>query len=114
MREIKPARERIYAVSKDNNLPIKASVTLSRRVREAEADLRIEDGRADLILRRHSTYFTYSLVALNTVSTLVILFFIGFGVMALPNAVLLTLIGETMAHIGAVFITTNRHLFPPR
>jgi hypothetical protein len=114
MKEIEPARGRIYEVNKNNDSFVKAPRALSKRVREAEADLRIEGGRDELILRRRSTYFTYSLVALNTVCTLIILFLVGFGLMALPTAVLLTLIGETIAHIGAVFITTNRHLFPPR
>ena len=87
---------------------------MPRRVREAEAELRVEDGRTDLMLRRRSAYFTYGIVALNTTGTLVILFLCGFGLMALANAVLLSLIGETLAAVGTVFITMNRYLFPRR
>lgn len=84
------------------------------RVREAEAELRVEDGRTDLVLRRQSAYFTYGIVALNTAGTLVILFLCGFGLMVLADMVLLSLIAETLAAVGTVFVTMNRYLFPPR
>ena len=115
MREIKPAHEHnIHDVNSANKPPEKLPRDLSRRARETEAELRFEDVRTDLTLRRLSAYFTYSLVALNTVSTLLILFLCGFGLMALSNTVLLTLIAETLAYVSTVFITMNRYLYPPR
>jgi hypothetical protein len=115
MREIGPARERkIYEVTSANNPSGKVPRNLSKREREAEVELRVEDGRTDIQLRKHSAYFTYSIVVLNTVSTLAILFLCGFGLMKLSNAVLGALIAETLGAVGTVFITMNRYLFPPR
>lgn len=115
MREIGPAHEsKLYEVTSAKHLPGKVPRNLSKREREAEAELRVENGRTDLVLRKLSAYFTYGIIVLNTVSTLAILFLCGFGLMALSNKVLLSLIAETLAVVGTVFITMNRYLFPHR
>jgi hypothetical protein len=115
MREIEPARKRnIYEVTPANKPTHRMPRDLSRRAHEAEVELRVEDGRTDLRLRRLSAYFTYSVLALNTTVTLVILFLCGFRLMTLSTAVQLSLIAETLGIFSTVFITMNRYLFPRR
>jgi hypothetical protein len=57
-------------------------------------------------------YMLFSLLAINTLGTLAAVYLVGFGLMALSNTVLLALIGETLAHVGAMFFTVTRFLFP--
>lgn len=115
MRDIESARERnVYEINSADKPPKKVPRDLSRRALEAETDLRIEDGRTDITLRRRITYLLYGLLALNTASTLAAVFFVGFGLMVLSNQVIITLILETVAHVGAMFIAVTRYLFPAR
>lgn len=115
MREIRTARERnIHGVTTADEPPEKVPRDLSRRAHEAAAALRIEDGKTDILLRRRITYLLYGLLALNTTSVLAAVFFVGFGLMTLSNQVIITLILETVAHVGAMFFAVTRYLFPAR
>lgn len=115
MREIELARGRnVYEVTHADGTPTKSTRGPSRLTREAEAALRIEDGKTEIALRRRVTYLLYGLLALNTASTLAAVFLVGFGLMALSNQVIITLILETVAHVGAMFFAVTRHLFPAR
>jgi hypothetical protein len=79
---------------------------------EAEVELFIEEGKTSLILRRRVAYFLLLLFALNTVSALAVIFLVGLGKMILPNVVIISLIGETVAYAAAMFFTVTKHLFP--
>jgi hypothetical protein len=90
--------------------PRKRSAT---RISTAE-ELQLEKARTDLTLRSRVAYFLLGLFALNAVSALVAVFLVGFGRMALSNAVIISLIGETVAHAAAMFLTVTKYLFPTK
>lgn len=77
-------------------------------------ELLLEEGRTNLTLRRRVAYFLLSIFALNTVSTLAAVYLVGFGLMVLSKTVILTLIGETIAHAAAMFVTVTKFLFPTK
>lgn len=76
--------------------------------------LALEEGRTNLTLRCRVAYFLLSIFALNTVGTLAAVYLVGFGLMVLSNTVILTLIGETVAHGAAMFVTVTKFLFPTK
>ena len=63
-------------------------------------------------LRYRVAYFLMALLILNTIATLTAVFLVGLGLLNLDRSVLISLIGETVAHVGAMFLTITRHLFP--
>jgi hypothetical protein len=77
-------------------------------------ELLLEEGRTNLTLRRRVAYFLLSIFALNAVGTLTAVYLVGFGLMVLSNTVILTLIGETVAHAAAMFVTVTKFLFPTK
>lgn len=79
-----------------------------------EFRFRLEEGRVNLALRRRVAYFLLGLFALNTVGALVVVFFVGFGLMVVSNTVIISLIGETVAHAAAMFFTVTKYLFPAK
>lgn len=100
-------------MARDNTESTRGSDSPARRGTTATGlkELEIEEGRTNLILRRRVAYFLLSIFALNTVSTLTAVYLVGFGFMALSNTIILTLIGETVAHAAAMFITVTKFLF---
>ena len=62
-------------------------------------------------LRYRVAYFLMTLLILNTVATLAAVFLVGLGLLNLDESVLISLIAETVAHVGAMFLTITRHLF---
>ena len=85
-----------------------------KSVSTAEEELRVEEGRTALTLRRRVAYFSLSIFTLNALGALVVVFLVGFGLMVLSKEVIITLILETVAHAAAVFMTVARNLFPGR
>lgn len=77
-------------------------------------ELKLEEARTDLTLRFRVAYFLLGIFALNTVSALAVVFLVGFGLMVLSNAVIISLIGETVAHAAAMFLTVTKYLFPTK
>lgn len=77
-------------------------------------NLQVEEERTNLTLRRRVAYFLLSIFALNAVGTLAVVFLVGFGQMALSNTIIISLIGETVAHAATMFITVTKYLFPMR
>lgn len=49
--------------------------------------------------------------AVTVLGVLAIIFFVGFGKMALSDRLIFTLIAETVAHAGALFLIVTRSLF---
>jgi hypothetical protein len=89
---------------------------LRKRVKASKTveELQLEEVRINLTLRRRVAYFLLSLFALNAVSALVAVYLVGFGLMVLSNAVMISLIGETVAHAAAMFLTVTKYLFPTK
>jgi hypothetical protein len=77
-------------------------------------DLRIQEGITDLTLRRRVAYFSLIIFTLNAICAMTVVFLVGFGLMALSNNVIITLILETIAHAAAIFMTVTRNLFPAK
>lgn len=77
-------------------------------------EFQLEEARTDLALRSRVAYFLLGVFALNAVSALVAVFLVGFGLMVLSNAVIISLIGETIAHAAAMFLTVTKYLFPTK
>jgi len=77
-------------------------------------DLQLAEARTNLTLRSRVAYFLLGLFALNAISALVVVFLVGFGLMILSNAVIISLIGETVAHAAAMFLTVTKYLFPTK
>ena len=96
--------------------PNRGKTPTARRSTSADrtTDLLLEEGRTNLTLRRRVAYFLLSIFALNTISTLAAVYLVGFGFMVLSNHVILTLIGETVAHAAAMFFTVTKFLFPTK
>jgi hypothetical protein len=65
-----------------------------------------------LRLRRLMTYSLLFLLVLNVLCVLAITFFVALGKMSLSEKVMFTLIGETIAHSAASFLTITRFVFP--
>ena len=63
-------------------------------------------------LREKVAYALLTLLMLNTVSVLAIIFLVGFHMMALPERLILTLIGETVAQAAAIFFSIIQSIFP--
>lgn len=77
-------------------------------------ELQLEEVRTNLTLRRRVAYFLLSLFALHAVCALVAVYLVGFGLMVLSNEVMISLIGETVAHGAAMFLTVTKYLFPTK
>jgi hypothetical protein len=60
------------------------------------------------------TYYLLILFALNVVSVLAIIFFVGFGKMTLSEKLILTMIGSTVAQAASVLVMVTRFIFPVR
>lgn len=56
-------------------------------------------------------YGLFALLAFNNMFTLVLVLLLGLGVIALPDKVILTLIGETVAYDAGMFFTIIKRLF---
>lgn len=65
-------------------------------------------------LRAAVTYYLLILFALNVVSVLAIIFFVGFGKMTLSEKLILTMIGSTVAQAASVLVMVTRFIFPVR
>jgi hypothetical protein len=100
-------------MTKNTRRPKHSRKSLAKRKLTAE-ELQLEEARIDLTLRSRVAYFLLGLFALNAVSALVAVFLVGFGLMVLSNAVVISLIGETVAHAAAMFLTVTKYLFPTK
>jgi hypothetical protein len=65
-------------------------------------------------LRTAVTYYLLILFALNVISVLAIIFFVGFGKMTLSDKLILTMIGSTVAQAASVLVMVTRFIFPVR
>ena len=65
-----------------------------------------------LRLRSLMTYALLFLLIINVLCVLAVIFFVGFGKMSLSQEVMFTLIGETIAHSAASFLSITRFVFP--
>lgn len=74
--------------------------------------LRVQKEKTEIRLRRHVTYTLLCIFGVNTLSVLAIIFLNGLGVMHTDIRVILSLIGETMAHGAGLFYLVTRYLFP--
>lgn len=95
---------------------VETKPALKKRVKASKTmeELQLEEVRTNLTLRRRVAYFLLSLFALNAVSVLVVVYLVGFGLMVLSNTVMISLIGETVAHAAAMFLTVTKYLFPTK
>jgi hypothetical protein len=63
------------------------------------------------LIRYKAAYFLLSLFIINTICVMVVVFLVGFGIMALPNNVIITLILLAFAEVSVIFRTVTRILF---
>lgn len=63
-------------------------------------------------LRSRVANFLMILLIINTLGMLAAVFLNGLGLLNVDKTVLLSLIGETMAHAAAMFLSVTRNLFP--
>jgi len=74
--------------------------------------IQLEKEKTDIRLRCHVTYALLSIFGFNTLSVLTFILLVGVGVMTLDIKVVLSLIGETVAHAAGMFYLVTRYLFP--
>lgn len=82
-----------------------ASRRLGRKIRH-------EKEKTDIRLRCHVTYALLSIFGVNTLAVLTFILLVGLKVMTLDISIVLTLIGETVAHGAGMFYLVTRYLFP--
>ena len=80
---------------------------MNKRVRRTP-----QQQRTMLELQRAVTFTLLGLFAINVLCVLSVILFKGFGMMEkLSDTLILTLIAETVAQAGTVFITVTRFIF---
>ena len=67
--------------------------------------------RALVTLQKAITYTLLSLLTVDVLSVLVIVFLVGFGKMKLQEKLILTLIGKTVCVAGMSFVRVTKSLF---
>ena len=90
----------------DKNSPV-----TPRKISNREHELRIEREQVDLTMRRLITYLFPAMFVLNLLCTFVAIFLVGFGVMTLSSTVIVSLIGETVANVGALLLIVTKYLY---
>lgn len=99
----------------------KISVANEVRITEVQSDIRVEEGwvrvesgRTDIRLRKHMAYWLLGIFTGNTMGALAMIFFVGFGTMALSEKVIMSVLGATVIEAAAMLITVTKYLFPAR
>ena len=76
--------------------------------------LKAQQSSMTLKLRLVITYSLLTMFAISVFSVLTMIFLVGFDVMDLPQQLILTLIGGTIAQAATIFLGITRFLFSPR